>query len=65
MGTAYAPLFVGSAENHPAKPGFKAPDLLASTEAPERMRGRRQLLDDPTSRFSELMRAGMLVEVLA
>ena len=38
-------LFVGSAENNPAKPGFKAPDLLTSTEAPERMQGRRALLE--------------------
>src|SRR5713101_1738311 len=37
LGTAYAPLFVGSAENNPAKPGFKAPDLLATSETPERM----------------------------
>jgi len=45
LGTPYAPLFVGSAENNPARPGFKAPDLLVSSETPERMRGRRQLLD--------------------
>src|SRR5712692_3640417 len=45
LGAPYAPLFVGSAENNPARRGFKAPDLLASSEAPERMRGRRQLLD--------------------
>src|SRR5262249_25335735 len=44
LGSPYAPLFVGSAENNPAKPGFKAPDILTSQEAPERMRGRRQLL---------------------
>jgi Protein of unknown function (DUF1501) len=45
LGAPYAPLFVGSAENNPAKPGFKAPDLLSSTETPERMVGRRALLD--------------------
>jgi Protein of unknown function (DUF1501) len=45
LGAPYAPLFVGSAENHPAKPGFKAPDALISTETSERMQGRRQLLD--------------------
>ncbi len=45
LGAPYAPLFVGSAENNPAKPGFKAPDTLISKEAPERMQGRRQLLD--------------------
>src|SRR5262245_52865642 len=44
LGSPYAPLFVGSAENNPAKPGFKAPDILTSQETPERMRGRRQLL---------------------
>jgi hypothetical protein len=45
LGAPYAPLFVGSAENHPAKPGFKAPDVFAATETPERMQGRRQLLE--------------------
>src|ERR1043166_7935650 len=44
LGAPFAPLFVGSAENNPAKPGFKAPDLLTSTETPERMLGRRALL---------------------
>ncbi|OWK40324.1 DUF1501 domain-containing protein [Fimbriiglobus ruber] len=46
LGGAYAPLFVGSAENNPARPGFKAPDALTSTEPAERMLGRRQMLDD-------------------
>jgi hypothetical protein len=45
LGAPYAPLFVGSADNHPAKPGFRAPDSLVSPETPERMAGRRQLLD--------------------
>jgi hypothetical protein len=45
LGSPYAPLFVGSADNHPAKPGFKAPDVFAANETPERMRGRRELLD--------------------
>src|SRR5262249_22788945 len=45
LGAPYAPLFVGSAENHPAMPSFKAPDVLSSTETPERMLGRRRLLD--------------------
>src|SRR5262249_20864512 len=44
LGSPYAPLFVGSAENNPAKPGLKAPALLTPLEAPERMRGRRQSL---------------------
>ena len=46
LGAPYAPLFVGSAENHPAKPGFKAPDVFAATETPERMQRRQQLLAD-------------------
>lgn len=46
LGAPYAPLFVGSAENNPAKAGFKAPDDLFSTEPAERMLGRRQLLDN-------------------
>ncbi|HKM56948.1 MAG TPA: DUF1501 domain-containing protein [Isosphaeraceae bacterium] len=45
LGAPFAPLFVGSAENHPAKPGFKAPDVFSSTETSERMLGRRHLLD--------------------
>ncbi len=45
LGSPYAPLFVGSAENNPATPGFKAPDLFTSTESPERMQGRRGLLE--------------------
>jgi hypothetical protein len=45
LGPTYAPLFVGSAQNHPAMPSFKAPDALTSQESPERMKGRRQLLD--------------------
>ena len=51
LGSPYAPLFVGSADNHPAKPGFRAPDVFAANETPERMRGRRELLDhlEPTS----------------
>src|SRR5712692_9632448 len=44
LGAPYAPLFVGSAENNPAKPGFKPPDTLISTETPERMAGRQELL---------------------
>jgi Protein of unknown function (DUF1501) len=46
LGAPYAPLFVGSAENNPATPGFKAPDSLLPAEPPERMLGRRQLVDD-------------------
>src|SRR5947209_1016517 len=42
LGAPYAPLFVGSAENNPSKPGFKAPDELIAKVSPERMLGRRQ-----------------------
>lgn len=45
LGAPHAPLFVGSADNHPAMPTFKAPDVLFSGETTERMQGRRQLLD--------------------
>jgi len=45
LGSPYAPLFVGSAENNPAMPGFKAPDSLIPAETPERMLGRRDLLE--------------------
>jgi hypothetical protein len=44
LGAPYAPLFVGSAENNPAKPDFKPPDVFTPTEA-QRMAGRRHLLD--------------------
>jgi hypothetical protein len=45
LGAPYAPLFVGSAENNPSKPGFKAPDVLSSRETPERLRRRLGLLN--------------------
>jgi hypothetical protein len=44
LGAPHGPLFVGSAANHPAMPDFKGPDVFAASE-PERMQGRRQLLD--------------------
>jgi hypothetical protein len=44
LGMMYSPLFVGSATNHPAMPGFKAPDELLPAVAPERMHERRRLL---------------------
>lgn len=57
LGAQYSPLFVGSAANHPAMPGFQAPDLFAATE-PERMQGRRRLLDslDQSASASEGIR---------
>lgn len=45
LGVTHSPLFVGSATNHPAMPGFKAPDELLPAVAPERMQSRRQLLE--------------------
>lgn len=46
LGAPYAPIFVGSAENNPSKPGFKAPDIFQSSEPADRMAARRQLLND-------------------
>jgi hypothetical protein len=51
LGAAYAPLFVGSADNHPAMPNFRPPDLFAADGSIERMRQRGRLLaslDRPT-----------------
>ena len=45
LGLSHSPLFVGSATNHPAMPGFKAPDELLPAVPPERMQERRRLLD--------------------
>ncbi|HKI37352.1 MAG TPA: DUF1501 domain-containing protein [Gemmataceae bacterium] len=53
LGAAYAPLFVGSADNNPSMPNFRPPDLFASADTPpERTLGRGQLLaslDRPAS----------------
>jgi hypothetical protein len=43
LGSAYAPVFVGSADNHPAMPGFKAPEIFEPTDL-ERLKQRRDLL---------------------
>ena len=56
LGAPFAPLFVGSAENNPAKPGFKAPDVFAANETSERMHGRRQLLENIERNNSEKQR---------
>src|SRR5713226_9004634 len=55
LGAVHAPLFVGSAANNPAMPGFKAPDELLAAVEPERMQGRRRLLAslDATASASE------------
>ena len=53
----YSPLFVGSANNHPAMPGFRAPDELLPAVPPERMQERRRLLDGlnpPTAPATEV-----------
>jgi hypothetical protein len=44
LGAPYAPLFVGSADNHPALPTFKAPDVLSGGESDARMAERKRLL---------------------
>ncbi len=44
LGAHHAPLFVGSAANNPALPGFKAPDALLPVDTNERLHGRRDLL---------------------
>ncbi|MBY0526394.1 MAG: DUF1501 domain-containing protein [Gemmataceae bacterium] len=56
LGAPYAPLFVGAADNHPAMPGFKPPDVFASTDtSEERIQARRRLLDnlDPAEMSNE------------
>ena len=47
LGTPYAPLFVGTADNNPSTPNFKPPDdLFTSADVPpERLQGRSRLLD--------------------
>jgi hypothetical protein len=45
LGARFSPLFVGSANNHPAMPGFKAPAELLPAVPSERMQQRRRLLD--------------------
>ncbi|MFL5244114.1 MAG: DUF1501 domain-containing protein [Gemmataceae bacterium] len=59
LGAAYGPLFVGSAENHPAMPGFRPPDVFTAPDTSERMRGRRLLVDslDRTGNPSEGLHA--------
>jgi hypothetical protein len=45
LGAGYCPLFVGSENNHPAMPNFKAPDEMLPAVAAERMYERRRLLE--------------------
>jgi hypothetical protein len=44
LGAKYTPLFIGSANNHPAMPGFRAPDELQPAVTSDRLRGRGRLL---------------------
>jgi hypothetical protein len=44
LGSAYAPVFVGSETNHPAMPDFKLPEIFNMGDA-ERLKERRKLLD--------------------
>jgi uncharacterized protein DUF1501 len=44
LGAQHTPLFIGSANNHPALPGFRAPDELQPAVTSARLRGRGRLL---------------------
>jgi len=44
LGAQHTPLFVGSANNHPAMPTFRAPDELQPAVAPDRLQDRGRLL---------------------
>ncbi|MEX1098595.1 MAG: DUF1501 domain-containing protein [Planctomycetales bacterium] len=44
LGAVYAPVFVGSADNHPAMPDFKPPSIY-DVARPDRLQERRQLLN--------------------
>ncbi|NBR85133.1 MAG: DUF1501 domain-containing protein [Proteobacteria bacterium] len=44
LGSSYAPVFIGSADNHPAMPKFKLPEIYEMGD-PARMQERRKLLD--------------------
>jgi hypothetical protein len=57
LGAVYAPVFVGSENNHPAMPDFKPPELY-DMAAPERMPQRRQLLAalDPAGNSEDAVR---------
>lgn len=53
LGAVHSPLFVGSANNHPAMATFKAPEELYPTVALDRMHERRRLLNGLKSNTSE------------
>ncbi|HMF19989.1 MAG TPA: DUF1501 domain-containing protein, partial [Gemmataceae bacterium] len=44
LGAQHIPLFIGSANNHPAMPSFRAPDELQPAVDAERLQGRRRLV---------------------
>src|SRR4029453_2033559 len=44
LGSFYAPLFAGDANNNPAKPNFKPPEALLPVDTNERLNSRSQLL---------------------
>lgn len=44
LGSSYAPVFIGSADNHPAMPKFKLPEIYEMGDK-ARMQERRKLLD--------------------
>ena len=43
LGSSYAPVFIGSSENHPAMPGFKPPEVYDKVDK-QRLASRRELL---------------------
>jgi hypothetical protein len=57
LGAQHSPLFVGSAANHPAMPGFRGPDDLFGQIDPSRMGDRRRLLDNLDVSASNEIRA--------
>jgi hypothetical protein len=44
LGSFYAPLFIGDANNNPSKPNFKPPEALLPVDTAERLNGRSALL---------------------
>ena len=48
LGSAHAPVFIGSSENHPAMPGFKPPEIYDMGD-PARLWERRKLLAEMES----------------
>ena len=45
LGSSYAPVFIGSADNHPAMPKFKLPEVYEMGSNAARLQERRKLLD--------------------